>query len=592
MSETFTDFIESVRNKTDIFDIISSYVALKRRGNKYIGLCPFHQEKTPSFTVDTDKGLFYCFGCQTGGDKISFIEKIENLPFKEAVTFLGEKYGIALPDDNKSEWQQQREQKSKKIYQLNKLSAEYFKACLHKTAFGQKVFSYFKARGIGEDIIEQFDLGAALTGGDSLYKALLKKDIAPDVMLDAKLVRKRDDGTFYDFFRSRAMIPIKNARGEVVGFGGRALGDDNPKYLNTAESEWFNKRKILYGLDVALGSIKRTSTAIIVEGYMDAIALHAGGFKNAVATLGTAFSEDHARILSQRAKEVIFCYDNDQAGIKAAVRAISIARAENINVRALSVPEGKDPDGYIRIKGKEAFHELLQSAKDGFSFQKDFVLKEKSFSTLAGKVEAVENILPFISELKNSIEAQSAVSALAGDLVIDESTIKSELSKYMAKHGKREVLPQKILSPLRHKSAGILAEAEKQLLWVLLKDHSFLAEMDEVFTKTGFFDHSAGKIFDALKKQGSEGITREEVMSSLDDKGRAMLVELLGIDMPEDDMEKVVADCLFQVKKAYLQKQKDECSIRASEYARLGDSRYAQALEQMRDLQNEINKLY
>ena len=593
MSETYREFIETVRAKSDILQLVSDYVKLERRGGKYWGCCPFHQEKTASFTVSPDKGFFYCFGCQTGGDAISFVQKIENLQFKEALSSIAGKYGIPEPEEHKSPFRKEQDQKSKDVYKLNGLAKDYFVACLNKTVFGKKVFAYLRGRGIDEKTIEAFSLGAALQGNDRLYQALLKKGFSAELMVDARLVIKRENGGIYDFFHSRLMIPIKDARGNVVGFGGRILEQGNPKYLNTAESMLFNKKRLLYGLDVALAAIRQTGVAIVVEGYLDAIALHSAGFTNAVASLGTAFSEEQARLLARAAKEVVFCYDSDIAGQKAAFAAISIARRENISVKAFIVPEGKDPDEFIKKFGKEKFAQLLQSAKDGFLFQKNYIVKQKDFSTLAGKLEIIANILPILAEQKTDIEIKNSVSVLASELVIEEAAIVAELNKYLLKNDKHGV--NKIIftsTPMKYENNSLLENSEGQLLQAILLNDDLFDEVEKQIEQIGFSNSLLQEIYVTVQKQRQEKFTREELFAALSDEARAKLVQILSVENENLDLTRVVADCLKQIKKAALEKKYNYYRNMATEYERAGDERFLEYLAKSKEIREEIRNLY
>ncbi len=586
MDDSYRVFVESVKAKLDILSLISEYVDLKKRGGKYWGCCPFHQEKTASFTVTPDKGLFYCFGCNAGGDAIHFVQKIENISFPEAMEVLADKLGVELPASKRSGEYAKKDQAAQEIYKINVLAVEYFTACLEKTKFGKMVSDYLIGRGINQEIIARFSLGAALPNWDALYKSFAKRGVNTDIMLKARLITKRNDGSHLDFFRSRAMIPIKDARGRVVGFGGRILGDGQPKYLNTAESDWFNKGFLLYGLDIALPEIKNKGQSIVVEGYMDAIALHAAGFSHAVASLGTAFTSRQAQLLARTAGEVVFCYDSDMAGRKAAVKAISIARGAGLKVKAILLPDSKDPDEFIGKNGAGAFAALLASAPAGFDFQRDFILSQTDFSSLAGKVEVVSNILPIIAEMKNDIEIRAHVAGLARLLTIDEAAITSELNKYMRDKGAREKDITLAIAPLKEKSSQ--KEAELQLLGVAAKDEKMLFFIDEKLGEDGFNDTVNQEIFSSLQKQAENKFSREELFAMLSDAGKSRLASILADEDTGADMEQVVSDCLRQVKKAVLERQYEESCVRAAEYGRLGDSRFLPELAKSR----EIKKLF
>lgn len=593
MNDSYRVFIETVRTKSDIVALVSDYVSLKKRGNKYWGCCPFHQEKTASFSVTPDKGLFYCFGCSTGGDAISFVQKIENSSFKDAVITIANKFGIEVPEQHKSSYQMQKDKITDEIYKVNDLAVSYFTACLEKTKFGQTVLAYLKDRGISQEVIEKFSLGASLPNWDSLYIAFSKRDIDANLMVKARLVASRSNEGYYDVFRSRLMIPIKNPRGKIVGFGGRIVGDGQPKYLNTAESDWFNKRFLLYGMDLALESIKQSGNAIVVEGYMDVIALHSHGITNAVASLGTAFAQEQAKLLKRVTKEVIFCYDSDLAGQEATMRAISIARQEELNVKAIMVSDGKDPDEFIMNNGKEAFINLLKNAKEGFDYQKDFILSKVDFSTLAGKVEVVSNILPIIVQLNNDIERKNKITFLAQKLVIDESSIISELNKYLKKNNKNTFHTIKKKSyNFTSEEKSLLERAQMQLIQAIIEKNDVLKDIENEVEMVGFSNDSLTQIYEAVKMQVQRNFSREELFAQLQEKEKNILTEILVSEVEYSDIEKNVEDCLKQMKKAYLEKQYNIHNSKAVEYERLGDSRFLQELAKSQEIQHEIKKLF
>jgi DNA primase len=623
MDDSYKDFVQTVKDRSDIVSIVSEHVALKKRGGKFWGCCPFHQEKTPSFSVSPDRGLFYCFGCGTGGDAIAFVQKVENLPFPDAVALIAGKFGVPVPEGRGSGRQREKDEAAKKIYEVNALAASFFAACLQKTAFGREAAAYLAGRGISADTAERFSLGVALRGGKALCRALAAKGTEAGLLLKARLAATKDGDNYYDVFRSRIMIPIKDPRGNVVGFGGRLLGDGQPKYLNTAESDIFNKRHLLYGLDLALPQIKASGAAIVAEGYMDAIALHVAGFKNAVASMGTAFSPEQANLLGRAAKEVVFCYDGDPAGRKAAMRAISIARAAGVKAKAILLEEAKDPDEFIFKFGAEKFSALLRQAADGLVFQKNLVLAQTDFSTLAGKVEVVSNIIPVIAELENSLEAQNAISELARDLTVDEAAIVGELNKYLSRQRKYGApSPAPAGSPRKGKSA--LAEAERQLIWAVAQKPDALKWFDDMRARVlkrikdidgesqapgeeyadtmAACGHTLKEIAGLLAGQATgEGASGRlsGILAFLGDESRAKVAELLtdqaGLLVEEAkgaDIEQLAKDCIRQLEKSFWEQKYDERRNLAAEYGRTGDGRLARELAMSQKIKNEISKLF
>jgi DNA primase len=408
------------------------------------------------------------------------------------------------------------------------------------------------------------------------------------------LASARPDGSYQDAFRSRLMMPIRDARGNIVGFGGRILGDGGPKYLNTAESRLFSKKYLLYGLDAARETIKKTGTALVVEGYMDAITLHGRGFSQTVASLGTAFAREQARLLARTAREVIFCYDSDQAGREAAVRAISTARREGLRVRALSVPDAKDPDEFILKFGAEKFSRLLATAPDGFTFQKRFFLAQTDFSTLAGKVSVVSNILPMIAELENSLEIGEHILSLAQDLTIDEAIIREEFTKFLRKSRAPSPWRAGTGETVYRPGRDALYEAQKQLVWAALKYSGLTAEIGRLLRDNSldFIENVFKNIFAVLKKRDEEDLAQEEVLALLAEEEKAALAEAVFKEPEDADVQQMVKDCVKHLKKAVLEKQYHASRSLAAEYERAGDERVWQELENSRKIKEEMKNLF
>lgn len=590
--ERYQAWLERIKAEGDIVSVISGYTKLDRRGRTYWGCCPFHQEKTPSFSVSPEKGLFYCFGCQAGGDVVSFLMKVDNLTFMEAAKKLSEQLHIPVPERERTPREQAREKQLAKIREANELAARFFHACLEKTTQGQTMKRYLQERGVNEETCERFVLGASLERWDALFQALQKRGVEPAVMEAAGLIVKRDQGRYYDRFRSRVMFPIRDAHGRVVGFGGRAMGDAQPKYLNTGETEWFNKRQLLYALDVALPEIRKLRQAIVVEGYMDAISLQAAGLHQTVASLGTAFSEQQARLLAKITDEVFFAYDSDAAGQKATSRALEIAKTVGIKARVLLLPDGKDPDEYVRNHGAEAMRTLVARAVTPLSFHIERVIKQASLSTLAGKIEAVSNILPFLADTDSAVEVAEQVRQLANRLAIDEGVIQSELQAFLRKNGVRSSVPG-LHVPRRMKVEAAWVEAERQLLLLMLHDPGvtpyLAAELPD-----GFVDEDRSTIFRTLceKQLQGERPSGESLVGLLPEKAGAELARILVSDyVPPDELMKTVEDLLRQVQRARLEQRYEQHRLRADEFERMGDSRFLQELAESQRIKDEIKRL-
>ena len=363
-------FVQQVRAGTDILAVVQGYVPLKRKGGRYWGCCPFHNEKTASFSVVPADGFFYCFGCHAGGDAFKFISLMEHITPFEAIVRQAEQLGIPLPERKRDAREEARLRALEDLRRVNALARDFFHNCLTVTRYGAAGKAYLAGRGITDAAIARYQLGFAPDAWAKLSDAFKKRGISEQLLVDAGLAMRRErGGGIYDRFRGRVIIPIADERGRIVGFGGRALGDAQPKYLNTAETPVFNKRRLLFGLDRAHRAIAHEGCAVVVEGYMDAIAAWEAGAENVVATLGTSFTEEHAALLLRRAPRIVFCYDSDAAGQEATLRALAAVRGRAAEVRVLLLPDGKDPDEYVRTHGAAAFRGLIETAVPAPAFR-------------------------------------------------------------------------------------------------------------------------------------------------------------------------------------------------------------------------------
>jgi DNA primase len=416
-------FVMELKFQNEIFDVVSSYVNLKRRGKNAIGLCPFHGEKTPSFYVYPESGSFYCFGCGAGGDVITFIEKIENFSYIESVHFLSNRAGMSIPDiDQDNGLMKVRE----RIFAANREAAKFFYKSLYQN---EKALDYLKLRGISDNIIRRFGLGFAPISGFALADYLLKKGFSRDELIKANLVFANKSGVS-DRFYNRIMFPIIDLRGNVIAFGGRTISDKVPKYLNTADTAVFKKSANLFALNLAKSAIK--DSIILAEGYMDVIALHQFGFKTATATLGTALTIKQAKVISGCAKEVIICYDSDEAGQKATERAIPILKDEGLLVRVLTIPRGKDPDEFIRSFGQEGvfrFKQLINNSNNDVEYRLQKIRKLFDRDTVDGKIAYLKEAVKILCTLENNIEQEIYASRLSEEINIEKSSIMQQVKK-------------------------------------------------------------------------------------------------------------------------------------------------------------------
>ncbi len=419
------EVVEEVRTRNDIVELIGTYVNLKRAGANYQGLCPFHNEKSPSFTVFTATQSFYCFGCGAGGDAITFVMKSENLDYPVAVEFLAKRAGITI----KVEEREENGISKKRILDMNLAAAKYFRACLFDNEIGRSGMEYLAVkRGLSPLIIKRFGLGFAPDSFDGLTRYLKQQGYKDEEIQVAFLGRKMEKGErtwTNDMFRNRVMFPIINTSGDVIAFGGRVMGDAKPKYLNSSDTPGFKKSRNLFALNYAKNHCSQC--LILCEGYMDVIALHAAGFENAVATLGTALTQEQARLMAKHTKQVLICYDSDEAGQAATRKAVRILSEVDLDVRILRMEGAKDPDEYIKKFGPDSFRRVLNSALTGFEFKLETTLKKYNLSQAAEKVKASRELCEYISEIPSSVEREVYVSSVATALGFTPDVVKNDV---------------------------------------------------------------------------------------------------------------------------------------------------------------------
>ena len=406
------DIIEEVRMKNDIVDVVSQYVKLNRRGNTYFGLCPFHNEKTPSFSVTPSKQMYYCFGCGAGGNVYNFVMEYENYTFGEALQHLADRAGVQLPKIEYSREAKEKAEKRATLLEINKLAASYFYYQLRREN-GSQAYAYLINRGVSEDTIKKFGLGYSDKYSDDLYKFLKSKNYSDDLLRESGLFNVDERHGMYDKFWNRVIFPIMDVNNRVIGFGGRVMGDGKPKYLNSPETKIFDKSRNLYGLNIARTT--RKNYLILCEGYMDVISMHQAGFTNAVASLGTALTSGHASLLKRYTQEVLLLYDSDDAGVRAALRAIPILREAGITSRVVSLKPHKVPDEFIKALGGEEFEKRLERAMDSFMFRIHMAQKEFTMEEPQGQNRFFERCAQMLLELSDELERNLYIEAIVKD---------------------------------------------------------------------------------------------------------------------------------------------------------------------------------
>ena len=582
-------FVAQVRERSDILGVVASYVPLKRKGGRYWGCCPFHSEKTPSFSVVPEEGFFYCFGCHAGGNVFKFISMIENVSYFDAIRMQAEKLGVEMPDREKSEKELARERKLDDLRKLMEMARRFFHNCLVKTRYGEAGLRYFAGRGVGDAVIEDFGLGFAPDAPGKLRDAFLKRGVSEKLLLESGLVSERQGGGVYDRFRNRVMIPIADDRGRVVGFGGRVLGDGLPKYLNSPETAIFNKRRLLFGLNRAKKAIREAGRAILVEGYMDAISLAAAGVPNAVASLGTAFTAEQCRLLLRYAKEICFCYDSDEAGQRATLRALSIVRRTDAKARVLIVPDGKDPDEFVRKHGGEAFRALAEEAKSMEEFHFLHAMRTNDIRTLDGKNRALRAFLPAL-KAAGPVEQNEYIGKLQSNLGIDEGIIRQELSLFRGDDLEEAVRPQ-AQRPVVRKADDAVQRAGRALIRLAWQTPHVAADAVEQLKEAPFPYALHESLLRYLAQCAVEDRTPsdEEVFGTIGEDASAELSRALAEEADTQEAESdeyIRALLLAQLKTAY-----EEHRLRADEMERKGNSDFLQELQKSQRIKQRIDHL-
>ncbi|MEJ2635116.1 MAG: DNA primase [Calditrichia bacterium] len=550
--------IDRIRDSVDIVDLISRYISLKKRGRNFIAHCPFHTEKTPSFTVSSEKQIFYCFGCGAGGNVFNFLMRYEKITFIEAVNKLAEEAGIQLP---RYQAEEKAASEYDRLYKANHLAAEYFHTTL-KQHFNE-IKKYLAKRGISQDSIDFFKIGYVPDSWDGLYNTIQSKKISLESFLQAGLIMQseKDPNRKYDRFRNRLIFPIYNVSGRVIAFGGRALSDDpqTPKYLNSPESPIYKKSQILYGLNYSKDWIRQEGYAIFVEGYMDYLQLFQNNVKNVVATSGTALTTDHAKIIRRYSADIVMCYDADNAGINAALRGGQILFENNLNVRVLILPENEDPDSYVKNNGSSAFYALIKSARDFFEFKSDYLGKARGLDTVAKRSGIVSEMLETLASHPDPLKQNFYIKYLSDKFGLQENTLLEEMQKKQRTLRSRErnfsERQPSVTSQTRPKIPLTGAwSAEKDVIVLLLTHFQDLkAIIFSLLEPEDFLNEAFRNIFvhirNDLRNSGESPV--HTVISSIEEKeGNEEIVSLITADLLKDIQNpgRYLNDCIERIK--------------------------------------------
>ena len=511
------ELIEEIRQRNDIVDVISGYVKLQKKGSSYFGLCPFHNEKSPSFSVSRQKQMYYCFGCGAGGNVITFVMEYENFSFVEAVRMLAERAGVEIPEVEYSQEAKAKADLKSTLLEVNKLAAKYFYAQL-KSEQGKMAYTYLTKRGLSEETIKNFGLGYSNKYSDDLYKYLKLKGYSDDILAKAGLISVNEKSGVYDKFWNRVMFPIMDVNNRVIGFGGRVMGDAKPKYLNSPETEVFDKSRNLYGLNRARTS--RKSYFLICEGYMDVIALHQAGFTNAVASLGTALTAGHASLVKRYVNEVYLTYDSDEAGTKAALRAIPILKEEGITAKIIRMEPYKDPDEFIKNLGPEAFEERINKARNGFMFSLEVLERDFDMNSPEGKTNFMREVAVRLTQFEEEIERNNYMEAVAEKYRVGYENLRKLVANTAIKTGlaKPAEKPKQALNREKGKEDGNLQSQKILLTWLIESDKIF-GQIKKYITPTDFTKDLYKTVAELLFEQYESGqLNPAKVMNHFTDE--------------------------------------------------------------------------
>ncbi|MCI8640553.1 MAG: DNA primase [Clostridia bacterium] len=561
MARYSEEIIEEVRQSNDIVDVISQYMHLKRSGRNYFGLCPFHNEKSPSFSVSPDKQIFHCFGCGKGGNVYTFVSAIEGISFFEAIQLLAERANIVLPtlENNKDA---QKEILKDKVYKVNEFAAEYYHQNLYKpqAKTGQE---YVKKRQLSNETLKSYRIG--FSGKfDELYQELKKHNFEEKEILESGLVNKNERGQYIDRYRSRLMFPICDVRGRVIAFGGRVLDDSKPKYINSPENIVYNKGRHLFGLNVAKKG--DTKKLLIVEGYMDVISLHQRGITNVVAPLGTALTEQQGWLLRKNTEQIILSFDSDDAGLKAKTRAINILENMGCDIRILNIEGAKDPDEYILKYGTARFNNLVEKALSVIEFNVKLLKKDLNLENIKDKIKFLNEISKLIAKVDNTIEREIYIEKIAKEYDISKEAIYGEVNKLTYKQTNNEKILEKTKPVITHKKEEIkqvspsVKRRENTIISILLSgDMSIFEIIKQNISPNDFQDkinlNISKKLYEEFEK-GNSNING--IIDSLEEEEQNQITSIMADDYEIDNFEKAIDDIIQIYEKEKLNKKKLE----------------------------------
>lgn len=575
--------IEEIKTRCNIVDVVGRHVVLKKTGSNHKGLCPFHNEKTPSFIVSEEKQLFTCFGCGATGDVIEFTRRYHNLDFQDAVLRLAQEYGVDLSQSGFS-----TEGKKDIYYEINREAAAFYYRNFSTNE--NPGYAYMQKRGLEAATLRKFGIGYADSNWSGLYDHLIKKGIGQDILLSLGLVAKSKE-KYYDKFRDRVMFPIINTRGKVIGFGGRTISDGTPKYLNSPETPVFFKKNSLYGLNLTRQDINREDLAILVEGYMDVVSLYQHGIRNVAASLGTALTENQAAMLKRYTSNVVLAYDADEAGQAAALRGIDILYAAGCSVKVLVVSDGKDPDEFIKRNGKEGFHELLKQALPYADYKIHLLLKKYDLTKTEGSLGFLKASAGILKSL-SPMEADLYIKKIAGQAKISEGAIRLEVYGELERTNNRPItIQRKKGTPKLEETNDPILRVQQTFIKLMLTRSSYVPKIKPY--QEAFNDPTLYKIYELIQSlyQEDTEIDIKKIADSLEEQEIAILNHIMDAVQFADRDSQVFNDCIGKIRKTETKKRENEIIQLLSILNDDSDEDYILALtKELMELQQEKNR--
>lgn len=602
--------IENIRRQTNIVDVIGQYVQLKKSGKNYLGLCPFHNEKTPSFSVAEDKQIFHCFGCGKGGNVFSFVQEIEGLSFPESVERVAElsDLNLSFEINSKPQTLSPKVLEENQLIQIHEKTSELYHHILMNTQIGEKALQYLLDRGLTEEVIRTFQIGFAPRDRSLLSKVLEKENFSEELLRKSGLLFQMDNGDWLDRFYQRIMFPITNYQGKIIGFSGRILEDetfdstDQPKYLNSPETELFNKRFILFNFNQARSEIRKKNEVILFEGFMDVISAWMSGVKNGVASMGTSLTVDQIRALEKVSEDCLISYDGDNAGIEATNRAIDLIASEStMSIQIVSIPDKMDPDDYRKKYGNDSLKELIKNNRDTvFQFKKEYLKRGKNIQVEADKLEYIDELLQEVSNISSIVEADLALTQLAEEFNLSKSTLQNEL-RTKKQHYKQEVTSdsfyqKELVIPKHYETKKIdqIEKAEMTLIYRVLNERSayqFLSLKEEIFFVHDVYQELYLHLTNYIATNG-EILVADFLDYLKEDHLKSTLINVTMQNFSSESSKQELEDCLLVISKAGLKKQIELLVAEQREAGKIGNKELeAEATLKIIQLQRELKAI-